>query len=126
MNTLSKLSLAALGGLTVLMVAGSADAATGRYKFRASIDEVRRYCERIDEDFWRSKRNYGCGEKIGCVSGSCRAFTPPPPPPPPTYQPPTAFFKKGGGNGPDGGKKAGGGDNGGGGKGGSGAAGGPN
>jgi uncharacterized membrane protein YgcG len=125
MNMLSKFSLAAFGGVTLLMLAAPADAAINRSKFNASMDDVRRYCHRIDEDFWRTKRSYGCGEKITCTSGSCRAYIPPPPPPPPTYPPPQA--KDGGGNG-HGGKKGGGGNDGGdGGQGGSSSsAGGPN
>ena len=122
MNKLTKLSFAALGGITVLMLAVPADAAIKRTRFSASMDELRRYCMRIDEDFWRAKRSYGCGDKIGCTSGSCRVFKEPPPPPPNcTY----CVRKDGGGNGSDGGKKSGGNDGGDGGQGSS-AAGGPN
>lgn len=117
MNNLTKISLAALGGITVLMLAAPADAAIKRSKFNASVDEIRRYCERIDQDFWLAKRSYGCGVKIGCTSGSCRVYTPPPPPPPPTYPTPRLLTRDGGGNGSDGGKKGGGNDNGGGGQG---------
>jgi uncharacterized membrane protein YgcG len=125
MNNLTKISLAAFSGIAVLMLAAPADAAIKRSKFNASMDELRRYCHRIDEDFWRVKRTYGCGEKIGCTNGSCRVYTPPPPPPPPTYWPPRLLTRDGG-NGGDGGKK-GGGDNGGDGGGqGSSSAGGPN
>ena len=45
MTRLSKFSLAALGGVTVLMLAVPAEAATGYSKFYASIDDLRRYCE---------------------------------------------------------------------------------
>lgn len=123
MNKLTKLSFAALGGITVLMLAVPADAAIKRSRFSASMDDLRRYCMRIDEDFWRAKRSYGCGDKIGCTNGNCRVFKEPPPPPPPncTY----CVRKDGGGNGNDGGKKGGGNDGGDGGRGGS-AAGGPN
>lgn len=129
MNMLSKFSLAAFGGVTLLMLAAPADAAISRSKFNASMDEVRRYCHRIDEDFWVTKRRYGCGDKIGCTSGACRVYSPPPPPPPPNYPPPLA--KARGGDNGDGGKKGGGGNDGGdGGNGGQGgsssAAGGPN
>jgi hypothetical protein len=87
MNKLSKFSLAVFGGVSVLMLAVPADAATGRVKFRASVDEIRRYCERLDEDFWRTKRTYGCGNKVGCYGGNCTADAPkrPPPPPPPLF-----------------------------------------
>lgn len=126
MNMPSKFSLAAFGGVTLLMLAAPADAAISRSKFNASMDEVRRYCHRIDEDFWVTKRRYGCGDKIGCADGACRVYSPPPPPPPPTYPPPLAKAHDGGGNG-NGGKDSGGGNEGGdGGQGGSSAAGGPN
>jgi hypothetical protein len=72
MTRLSKFSLAALGGVTVFMLAGSADAATGSSKFRASLDELRRYCERLDEPFWQLKRSYGCGDKVECASAHCQ------------------------------------------------------
>jgi hypothetical protein len=121
MTTLSKISLAAFGGLAVLVLAGQADAAIDRRKFQASPDELRRYCHRIDQDFWRLKRTYGCGETISCVSGNCRVWSPPPPPPPSNY-PPRLFSRDGGANG-EGGKGAGG-AGGGGNGGGSGAKGG--
>jgi hypothetical protein len=123
MTTLSKITFAALGGMTVLILAGQADAAIDRRKFQASPSEIRRYCERIDQDFWRVKRTYGCGDKIGCVDGNCRVYTIPPPPPPPNYPPALTH----GGDGGGGGNKAAGdngGNGGGGGKGGSSAAGG--
>jgi hypothetical protein len=72
MTKLSKFSLAALGGVTVFMLAGSADAAIGSSKFRASLDELRRYCERLDEPFWQLKRRYGCGDQVECASGHCQ------------------------------------------------------
>ncbi|WP_119269874.1 hypothetical protein [Taklimakanibacter deserti] len=109
MNKLSKFSLAVFGGVSVLMLAVPADAATGRVKFRASVDEIRRYCERLDEDFWRTERTYGCGNKVGCYGGKCTAkFRSPPPPPPP---PPPLFARDGSGNGGggQGGQTAGGG-----------------
>jgi uncharacterized membrane protein YgcG len=130
MTTLPKISLAALSGLAVLVLAGQADAAVDRRKFQASPGEIRRYCERIDQDFWRAKRSYGCGEKIRCTNGNCRVWSPPPPPPPPNY-PPRLFSldgdehgeggKTGGGTG---GGRGGGSGSGSGGKGGSSAAGG--
>jgi|GEM_PF-5634683 len=124
MNTLSKFSLAVFGGVSVLMLAVPADAATNRVKFRASVDEIRRYCEKIDKDFWHTKRSYGCG-KVGCVSGNCTAELrklPPPPPPPPLYA-----RESGGKGGGEGGNANAGGDRGGGNdSGSSSSAGGPN
>jgi len=71
----SKLSLAALSGVAVLMLVASAAvpaaASTGSSKFRATPEELRRHCWRIDETFWMSKRRYGCGE-IFCRAGECR------------------------------------------------------
>ena len=72
-----KLSLAALSGVAVLMLVASAAvpaaASTGSSKFRATPEELRRHCWRIDETFWMSKRRYGCGE-IFCRSAhqSCQ------------------------------------------------------
>ena len=70
-----KLSLAALSGVAVLMLVASAAvpaaASTGSSKFRATPEELRRHCWRIDETFWMSKRRYGCGE-IFCRAGECR------------------------------------------------------
>lgn len=135
MTKLSKLSLAALGGVTVLMLAVPADAAIGRSKFRASVDEIRRYCERLDESFWKKRHWYGCGDKLGCRDGSCVIVKKLPPPPPPTYQPPRFYSlggkggQKDGGGDPGtkaGGNNDGGNDNGGGNQGSSSAAGGPN
>lgn len=129
--SLHKVSLAAFGGVAALMVTLSvavpADAATGRSKFRASPEELRRHCWRIDETFWKSKRRYGCGEVIGCSEGNCRQLVKTPPPP--QYDPPTAFLKRhpgknGDGSGGNGGRNGGGGGEGGGGN--SSSAGGPN
>ncbi|MGE3874743.1 MAG: hypothetical protein AB7F74_17470 [Parvibaculaceae bacterium] len=112
MNTLSKFSLVVLGGAGMLMLSAPADAATGRVKFRASFDEIRRYCDRIDVDFWWTKRTYGCG-KIGCANGNC-VVTAPKRPPPPQYPPPLYAQDRGGKNGGDkGGPSAGGGGGGG-------------
>lgn len=122
MNRFSKVSLAAFGGVTVLMLAVPADAAVGRSKFHASINELRRFCERIDEPFWRLKRNYGCGDEIVCSGGSCvREYSPP------RRQPLFSLRRGDGGNG--GGGSTRGGNEGGGGGGtssGRGSAGGPN
>ncbi|MFZ5677814.1 MAG: hypothetical protein ACOZAM_33030 [Pseudomonadota bacterium] len=136
--SLHGVSLAALGGMAALMVTISAavpaDAATGRSKFQASPEELRRHCWRIDETFWKSKRRYGCGEVVRCAEGSCVKIKIVEPPPPPTPQPPLLTFKRepgkngdggnggardGGSNNRDGGKKGGGGSSGS-------AAGGPN
>ena len=78
MTRFSKLSLAALGGVTVLMLAVPAEAATGHSKFYASIDDLRRYCERLDEPLWKKKRNYGCGQFI-CADGVCQVRKSSPP-----------------------------------------------
>ena len=78
MTRLSKFSLAALGGVTVLMLAVPAEAATGSPKFYASIDDLRRYCERVEEPFWKKKRNYGCGQFI-CSEGVCQVRKSSPP-----------------------------------------------
>lgn len=138
--SLHKVALAACGGAAALMVTISmavpADAAIGRSKFRATPEELRRHCWRIDETYWTSKRRYGCGEVIGCSDGKCVKIKIVEPPPPPTYDPPTVFFKRepgkngdggnggardgGGSNNRDGGKKGGGGSSS------SSAAGGPN
>jgi uncharacterized membrane protein YgcG len=125
--SLHKVALAACGGVAALMVTLSvavpADAATGRSKFEASPEELRRHCWRIDETFWKSKRRYGCGDVVRCSDGSCVKIVVVEPPPPPTYDPPTVFFKRepgkngdggggpggGRGNNRDGGKKGGGG-----------------
>lgn len=109
MTKLAKFSLAALGGVGMLMLAMPADAAVGRSKFRASVDEVRRYCERLDESFWKKKTWYGCGDKVGCKNGSC-VIVRSPPPPPPVYDPPRLYSEggKGGKNGGDRGTSAGG------------------
>ena len=68
------LSLAALSGVAVLMLVASAAvpaaASIGSSKFRATPEELRRHCWRIDETFWMSKRRYGCGE-ISCTNGQC-------------------------------------------------------
>lgn len=124
--SLQSVSLAAFGGVTALMVTLSvavpADAATGRSKFQASPEELRRHCWRIDETFWKSKRRYGCGEVVRCGDGICTRIKLEEPP---TYDPPTAFFKREPGKNGDGGGR--GNDNGDGGKrGGSSSAGGPN
>jgi len=69
-----KLSFAAFGGIAVLMLVASAmpaAASMGDTKFRATPEELRRHCWRIDETFWMSKRRYGCGE-IFCRAGECR------------------------------------------------------
>lgn len=139
-HSLQKVSLAALGGAATLMILVSAsvpaNASTGSSKFRASPEELRRHCWRIDETYWKTKRRYGCGEVGRCTEGACvktKIVKLPPPPPPP--QPPTAQREPGkngdggnggaraGGNG-NGGKKGGGGSSNGGGS--SSAAGGPN
>lgn len=132
--SLHKVSLAACGGVAALMVTLSvavpADAATGRSKFQASPEDLRRHCWRIDETFWKSKRRYGCGDVVRCSDGSCVRIVIVEPPQ--TYDPPRIFFKRepgkngddgggpggGRGNNRDGGKK--------GGNGSSGTAGGPN
>ncbi|MGE0240486.1 MAG: hypothetical protein AB7F09_00470 [Parvibaculaceae bacterium] len=124
MNRFSKVSLAALGGVTVLMLAVPADAAVGRSKFHASVNELRRFCERIDEPFWRLKRNYGCGDEIVCSGGSCvREYSPPRRQPPPLYS-----LRRGDGGNGGGGSTRGGNEGGGGGgtSSGRGSAGGPN
>lgn len=129
--SLHKVALAACGGAAALMItismAAPADAATGRSKFRATPEELRRHCWRIDETFWTSKRRYGCGEVIGCTGGTCRQLGVTPPPPP-TYEPPTVYLKRPPDKNGDSGGKGGGRNSGGGGEGGgnSGAAGGPN
>lgn len=126
--SLHKVSLAAFGGVAALMVtltvAVPADAATGRSKFQASPEELRRHCWRIDETFWKSKRRYGCGDVVRCVEGTCMKVKVVELPPPPTYDPPRIYFKRepgkngdggnggardGGNNNRDGGKKGGGG-----------------
>jgi hypothetical protein len=122
MTKLTTISLAAFGGMTVLVLAGSAYAAVDRTTFQASPNELRRYCERIDQNFWRAKRTYGCGDKVGCASGNCRIYKEPPPPPPPRYPPPRFLTRDGGGNGGDGGKEGGSHDNGGGAQGGANSA----
>ena len=103
--SLHSVSLAAFGGVTALMITLSAavpaDAATGRSKFQASPEELRRHCWRIDETFWKSKRRYGCGEVVRCAEGMCVKIAEPPPPP--TYDPPTVFFKREPGKNGDGG-----------------------
>lgn len=112
MTRFSKFSLAALGGATVIMLTSSADAMTVS-RFRASIDEVRLYCERIDESFWKKRNLYGCGEKLACGDGSCRVVVERRP----QRRPPVRHRDPGGKGGPDGGGDNGGGDNGGGGQG---------
>jgi hypothetical protein len=72
----SKFSLAALGGVTLLMLDAPAYAAVSHSAFQASPEQIRRYCDRLDEDFWRAKRSYGCGEKILCMNGECRVHRP--------------------------------------------------
>jgi len=73
--SLSKFSLAAFSGAAVFMLVASvvtpANAALGGSKFRATPEELRRHCWRIDETFWASKRRYGCGD-IFCAEGKCR------------------------------------------------------
>jgi uncharacterized membrane protein YgcG len=100
--SLHNVSLAAFGGVTALMVTLSvavpAEAASGRSKFQASPEELRRHCWRIDETFWKSKRRYGCGEVVRCAEGNCakiKIIEPPPPPPPPQV----AFKREPGKNG---------------------------
>lgn len=105
MTKLSTFSLAVFGGVSVFMLAVPADAATDRVKFRASVDEIRRYCERLDEDFWYTKRTYGCGSKIGCVSGNCAVREPPPRR---RHQPPVFVLEEGGKRGGDTGSVSGG------------------
>lgn len=111
--SLSKFALAAFSGAAVLMVVASvatpANAALGGSKFRATPEELRRHCWRIDETFWMSKRRYGCGD-IFCAAGKCRAtFSPP------QYQPPSTVPIPGtnGGDGGGGARGAGGGGGGG-------------
>ena len=99
--SIHKISLAAFSGVAVLMLVASvtapANAAIGQSKFNATQEELRRHCWRIDETFWVSKRRYGCGEKIGCVSGRCVKVVRQPPP-----RPQRLLVKKGdGGNGGD-------------------------
>jgi hypothetical protein len=98
--SLSKFSLAAFSGAAVLMVVASmatpANAALGGSKFRATPEELRRHCWRIDETFWMSKRRYGCGE-IFCAEGKCRTVFNPPQYRPPTYPIPGANGGEGGG-----------------------------
>ncbi len=122
-HSMHKFTLAAFSGAAVLMLAAyatvPANAATG--KFRATPEELRRHCWKIDKTFWLSKRRYGCGEVVVCTGGSCRGL--PPPPPPPNY-PPTTFLKKGDGGNGEGGARGGGGGGDGGGQ--SSSAGGPN
>lgn len=129
---LHQVSLAALGGVTALMItismAAPAEASTGRSKFRASPEDLRRHCWRIDETFWKSKRRYGCGDVVRCAEGMCVKIAevpPPPPPPPPQLKRELGKNGDGGGGGGgrgndnrDSGKKGGGGS--------SSAAGGPN
>jgi hypothetical protein len=79
MTRFSKFSLAALGGATVFTLASPADALTVS-RFRASIDEVRSYCERIDESFWKKRKLYGCGDQLGCNDGNCKMIKEEPPP----------------------------------------------
>lgn len=106
MNKLSTFSLAVFGGVSVFMLAVPADAATDRVKFSASVDEIRRYCERLDEDFWYTKRTYGCGSRIGCVSGNCTVREPPRRR---RHQPPVFVLEEGGKRGGDTGSVNGGG-----------------
>jgi hypothetical protein len=99
--SMHKISLAAMSGVAVFMLVASAaapaDAAIGSSKFRATPEELRRHCWRIDVTFWMSKRRYGCGEVVACVAGKCLVkYAPPPPPPPP---PPLLTRKGDGGNG---------------------------
>lgn len=123
--SMPKISLAAFSGVAVLMLVASAatpaDASIGRSKFRATPEELRRHCWRIDETFWISKRRYGCGD-IACTSGKCRILvveTPPPPPPPSTVPIPrrgdgsNGKADNGGDGGNSGGGKKGGGSSGG-------------
>ena len=138
--SLQKISFAGFGGAAVLMIAvamaAPADAATGRAKFRATPEELRRHCWRIDETFWNAKRRYGCGEVVRCAEGACIKISKVKRPPPPEPQPPllTVTREPGrngdGGGGDNGGRGNNGGSNGGkkgGGSGGSSsAAGGPN
>jgi hypothetical protein len=125
MHSLSKFSLAALGGAGMLMLAAPVDAATGYSKFHASVKEVRRFCERFDEPFWKKRRNYGCGDRLVCAGGDCivRSL-----PPPPHWRDPALLFslEKPGDGGNDGGGSVRGGPNGGGGSNARGSAGGPN
>jgi len=120
-----KIALAAMSGVAVLMLVAAAtapaDAAISRSKFRATPEELRRHCWRIDETFWTSKRRYGCGEVVTCAAGNCRIYTPPPPPA--QLSSPKLTHKGDGGDG-GGGSRGTGGDKGGGQS--SGAAGGPN
>jgi hypothetical protein len=57
--------------MLVASAAVPAAASIGSSKFRATPEELRRHCWRIDETFWMSKRRYGCGE-ILCAAGQCR------------------------------------------------------
>jgi hypothetical protein len=101
--SLSKFSLAAFSGAAVLMVVASvatpANAALGGSKFRATPEELRRHCWRIDETFWASKRRYGCGD-IFCAEGKCRLVFDPP-----KYQRPTPVPGANGGEGGGGGAR---------------------
>jgi uncharacterized membrane protein YgcG len=110
--SLHSVSLAAFGGVTALMITLSAavpaDAATGRSKFQASPEELRRHCWRIDETFWKSKRRYGCGEVVRCAEGSCVKIKIQQPP---TYPPPQIAFKREPGKNGDGANGGGGGNN---------------
>lgn len=107
---LHQVSLAALGGVAALMItismAAPAEASTGRSKFRASPEDLRRHCWRIDETFWKSKRRYGCGDVVRCAEGMCVkiAEVPPPPPPPPLPQLKRELGKNGDGGGGGGGR----------------------
>jgi hypothetical protein len=114
MNRFSKFSLAALGGATVILLTSSADAAVVS-RFRASIDEIRHYCERIDESFWKKRNLYGCGDKLGCKDGNCKMVKEEPPPrrPPPTVQRRDRGGKGNGGDNGAGGTAGGDGNNGG-------------
>lgn len=121
--SLNKVALAAFGGaaaLTIVVLAATpADASTGGSKFRASPEDLRRHCWRIDETFWKSKRRYGCGDVVRCAEGTCVRIStmkppPPPPPPPQLTREPGKNGDGGGGNGGgrgnnnrDGGKKGG-------------------
>lgn len=105
MNKLSihKISLAAFSGVAVLMVVASMSVqanasygSNGGSKFRATPEELRRHCWRIDETFWMSKRRYGCGD-IFCAAGKCRTTFKLPPPP--TYPPPQLSHNGGEGKG---------------------------
>lgn len=126
--SMHKISLAAFSGVAVFVLVASAtapaDAAIGRSKFRATPEELRRHCWRIDETFWMSKRRYGCGEVVTCADGNCRRSHRRPPP----NDPPPLIARKGDGGNGGGGARGTGGDKGGDRDGGqsSSAAGGPN